>query len=217
MCCEEINARLKPIRDQLGKDATWVEICQTAYKESIDLNAKYMFTNRDDVKAYSIYGVGVSEVELDVLTGQYLCKRVDLIEDAGQSLSPEVDIGQVEGAFVMGMGYFTCEEIVHDPNTGRLLTNRTWNYKPPGAKDIPIDFRVTLRKNAPNPTGVLRSKATGEPPFCLSSSVMFALRNAIESARKDSGNEDVWFDIQPPFTGETLWTGCLTKPEMFKL
>ncbi|KAK9512029.1 hypothetical protein O3M35_000556 [Rhynocoris fuscipes] len=217
-CCEELNTRLEPVRKELGSKATWKEIINKAVANSINLNSTYMFTNRDDVKSYPIYGVAVTEVEVDILTGQYHTRRVDIIEDAGQSLSPEVDIGQVEGAFIMGLGYFTCEESVYRQDTGALLTNRTWFYKPPGVKDIPIDFRITLRKNAPNPTGVLRSKATGEPPFCLSCSVTFAIRNALESARKDSGKSDeVWFDIEPPFTAERIWLGGLTKKEMFKL
>ncbi|XP_073980918.1 uncharacterized protein isoform X2 [Rhodnius prolixus] len=218
MCCEELNKRLDPIKKQLGSKATWKEIINEAYKSDVNLNSTYMFSNRDDVKDYPIYGVVVTEVEIDVLTGQYQTRRVDIIEDAGQSLSPEIDIGQVEGAFIMGLGYFTCEEIVYRSDTGALLTNRTWNYKPPGVKDIPIDFRITLRKNSRNPTGVLRSKATGEPPFCLSCSVTFAIRNALKSARQDAGQYDeTWFDIDPPFTGERIWLGALTKKEMFLL
>lgn len=92
-----------------------------------------------------------------MLTGQHIITRVDLIEDTGTSLSPEVDIGQVEGAFVMGAGYFTMEKIVFDKD-GRQLTNNTWFYKPPGPKDIPVDFRVKFPKNNPNPKGVLQSK-----------------------------------------------------------
>ena len=79
------------------------------------------------------------------------------MEDAGTSMNANIDMGQVEGAFVMGMGYFTSELIVLNDN-GELLTNRTWNYKPPGAKDIPVDFRIKFPKNTPNNVGVLNSK-----------------------------------------------------------
>ena len=98
------------------------------------------------------------EVEVDIITGEMFVVRTDILEDAGLSTSPIVDIGQVEGAFVMGLGLFTSEEIKHDRETGELLTKNTWEYKPPAAKDIPQDFRVTLLKNARNPLGVMSSK-----------------------------------------------------------
>uniref|UniRef100_A0A1B6MR86 Aldehyde oxidase/xanthine dehydrogenase second molybdopterin binding domain-containing protein n=1 Tax=Graphocephala atropunctata TaxID=36148 RepID=A0A1B6MR86_9HEMI len=113
----------------------------------------------------------------------------------------------------MGLGLFTSEELIYDEQTGRLLTNRTWNYKIPGVKDIPIDFRVEMRKNAPNPVGVLKSKATGEPPLCMSSGVVFALRSALESARKDAGLPDDYFNIELPLTAEKLWKYAGTKVE----
>lgn len=94
---------------------------------------------------------------MDILTGQHQVTRVDLIEDTGTSLSPNIDIGQVEGAFIMGLGYYTSEKLIFDKN-GKMLTNNTWTYKPPGVKDIPVDFRVKFPKNKPNPIGVLQSK-----------------------------------------------------------
>lgn len=110
-----------------------------------------------NIAPYNIYGVCAAEIELDVLTGQYEISRVDLLEDVGDSMSPEIDIGQVEGAFVMGLGYFLTEAIVVADN-GEIISNRTWTYKPPGAKDIPIDFRVKFPPNVPNKTGILFSK-----------------------------------------------------------
>ncbi|KAL6263818.1 hypothetical protein P5V15_003901 [Pogonomyrmex californicus] len=83
-------------------------------------------THNDTIKPYSIYGVTIAEVEIDVPTGQHIVRRVDLMEDAGISMNPEIDIGQVEGAFVMGMGYWTSENLVYDPETGALMNNRTW-------------------------------------------------------------------------------------------
>ena len=113
---------------------------------------------RDGYTGYNIWGVAVTEVEVDILSGEMRTVRVDLVEDAGLSTSPLVDIGQVEGAFIMGLGLWTSEQIRHDPETGALLTMNTWEYKPPAAKDIPQDFRVTLRKGSRNPQGIMSSK-----------------------------------------------------------
>lgn len=77
---------------------------------------------------YKIYGATIAEVEVDILTGQHLVQRVDIIEDTGVSLNPEIDLGQVEGGFIMGMGYWTSEELIYDPKTGALTNYRTWVY-----------------------------------------------------------------------------------------
>lgn len=106
---------------------------------------------------YNIYGVAASEVIVDILTGSHIVTRVDLIEDVGDSMSPCVDMGQIEGAFIMGLGFWTTEDTMYTRN-GKILTNRTWNYKVPGIQDIPVDFRVQVPSHNPNPTGVLHSK-----------------------------------------------------------
>ncbi|CAB0016975.1 unnamed protein product [Nesidiocoris tenuis] len=204
MCCMEINKRLAPVREKIGKKARWTDVVKEAAAQAINLKCTHMFSPKDNVKPYNIYGVVVTEVEIDVLTGQYQIKRVDLLEDAGQSISPEVDIGQIEGAFMMGMGYYTSEDIIHNHETGALMSNRSWNYKPPGAKDIPEDFRITLRKKSSNPYGTLGSKATGEPALCLSCSIPLALRYAIDSARRDAGLNEIWFEMSASFTSEQV-------------
>ncbi|XP_063217996.1 xanthine dehydrogenase/oxidase-like [Bacillus rossius redtenbacheri] len=213
-CCETLLERLKPFRTS-DKEQTWKELVLTAFMSMVDLSATYMFSPRDGVKPYTIWGATVVEVEVDILTGQHQVSRVDILEDAGKSMSPEVDIGQVEGAFVMGLGYWLHEELVYNEETGELMTNRTWNYKPPGAKDIPIDFRVELRRDAPNPFGVLRSKATGEPPLCMSYGAVIAVRNALASARTDAGAEDEWFQMNGPVTAEHIFLNSLTTDEQF--
>ncbi|CAG7830304.1 unnamed protein product [Allacma fusca] len=147
---------------------------------------------------------------------KYRIIRVDLMSDAGMSLSPDVDIGQVEGSFVMGLGWLLSEKIILDENTGELLTDRTWNYKPPTAKDLPEDFRVSLLKNAPNSLGVLRSKSLAEAPFVLSLSVFAAMRKAIFAARMDAGNND-WFQMDGPLTPEDIQRYCLTNFPQFSL
>ena len=163
--CKELLQRLKPIRDK-NPDASWENLVEIAYKQNIDLSATSFF-KLDDLQSYFAYGLSCAEVEVDFLTGNLLLKRVDILEDTGESLSPGIDVGQIEGAFVMGLGIWLSENLIYDPKTGELLTDRTWNYKPPGAKDIPVDFRIKLIQKKPNPFGVLRSKGVGEPPVTM--------------------------------------------------
>jgi xanthine dehydrogenase/oxidase len=154
--CEMLLNRLKPIKKQNPK-ADWPEIIEKAFAKDVDLIATYMY-KASDLKEYQVWGASCAEVEVDLLTGNIQLRRVDITEDVGESLSPGVDVGQIEGAFVMGLGYWLTESLIYNRESGELLTNRTWTYKPPGAKDIPVDFRVTFLKNSSNPFGVLRSK-----------------------------------------------------------
>ena len=118
---------------------------------------------------------------LDTLTGEYRVLRTDILHDAGQSLNPEIDIGQIEGGFVQGMGWLTTEELVYSDN-GRLLTTGPATYKIPAVSDTPPDLRVNLLANSPNKEAtVFRSKAVGEPPLMLGIAVWSALRDAVAS------------------------------------
>lgn len=211
MACKELLKRLAPIKEEL-KNPTWQELVMAAYLKDVDLCARYMFTTKEPVSPYPIYGVSIAEVEIDLLTGQHIIHRVDLIEDTGISLNPEIDLGQVEGAFVMGIGFWTSEDLIYDPATGSLTNYRTWNYKPPGAKDIPVDFRVSFRKNAPNELGVLRSKATGEPPLCMTCVIPIAIRQALNSARSESGKSG-WYSLDGPVTTEKILLSSLTNKQ----
>lgn len=98
------------------------------------------------------------------------------------------------GAFMMGVGYWLTEKLDYDRQTGELVTNRTWTYKVPGAKDIPIDFRIKFLQNVNN-DGIFGSKATGEPAVNLSIVTMFALRHAIDAIREDNGNNKKWYRL----------------------
>lgn len=149
-------SRLDPVRNE-NPDATWSQLIDKAFEKNVDLAATYMY-KASDLKEYDIWGASCCEVEVDILTGNILLKRVDIVEDVGESMSPGVDVGQIEGAFVMGLGLYLSEALVFNKESGELLTNRTWTYKPPGAKDVPIDFRVSFLRNSSNPFGVLRSK-----------------------------------------------------------
>lgn len=92
----------------------------------INIYKYYRFTTKDDIKNYPVYGATIAEVEIDVLTGEHIVHRVDIIEDVGRSMNPDIDVGQVEGAFIMGLGYWTSEDLIYDPKTGQLTNNRSW-------------------------------------------------------------------------------------------
>jgi len=215
MACQKLKERMKPIKDAMKK-YSWKELIRLSNQASIDLTASHMASLLDGVKTYDIWVANLAEVEIDCLTGEYRIVRVDVIEDAGKSLNPEIDIGQVEGALIMGIGFWTTEKIVYDKSSAQLLTNGTWEYKPPLSKDIPDDIRITLLRNAPNPNGVLRSKATGEPPLCSSISVLFAIKNAIYAARQDAGHNE-WFQLNGPVTPEDIRQLCLCDASEFEV
>ncbi|HUP07593.1 MAG TPA: xanthine dehydrogenase molybdopterin binding subunit [Caldimonas sp.] len=131
---------------------------------------------------YFAYGAAVSEVVVDTLTGEWKLLRADVLHDAGASLNPAVDIGQVEGAFIQGMGWLTTEELVWHPQSGMLMTHAPSTYKIPTANDCPPVFNVRLFDAQRLPDTIHRSKATGEPPLLLPFSVFFAIRDAISAA-----------------------------------
>jgi xanthine dehydrogenase large subunit len=130
---------------------------------------------------YFAHGTAAAEVAIDTLSGEWKTLRVDILHDVGRSLNPAIDRGQIEGAFLQGLGWLTLEELVWD-QTGRLLTHAPSTYKIPTARDLPKDFRVELLADADNPEAtVFRSKAVGEPPLMLAISVWLALRDAVAS------------------------------------
>jgi len=129
---------------------------------------------------YFAYGASVSEVIIDTLTGESKLLRADLLHDAGNSINPALDIGQVEGAFIQGMGWLTCEELCWNEQ-GKLTTHAPSTYKIPAVNDCPDDLRVELFHNPNQEETILRSKAVGEPPLLLSFSVFLAIRDAIAS------------------------------------
>ncbi|XP_062708343.1 xanthine dehydrogenase isoform X1 [Aedes albopictus] len=213
--CEALLQRMKPVRDE-NPNAPWEMIVKLSYVKNIDLCSEAQY-RAEDIKAYYIWGLSCAEVEADILTGNVQVTRVDILEDTGESMSPGIDVGQIEGAFVMGIGYYLTEALVYDNESGALLTNRTWTYKPPGAKDIPIDFRVNFLHSSANPAGVLRSKATGEPALNMTIVVLFALRYALRSARKDAGLPDNWIPMGTPTTPDQVYLLAGNTTEQYML
>ena len=127
---------------------------------------------------YFSYGAAVSEVGIDTLTGESRLLHVDILHDAGRSLNPAIDIGQIEGGFVQGMGWLTCEQL-HWDNAGRLRTHSPSTYKIPTASDIPSHFSVKFWQDDNREETIFRSKAVGEPPLMLALSVFHAIRDAV--------------------------------------
>ncbi len=130
---------------------------------------------------YFAYGAACAEVTIDTLTGEYQIDRADVLEDVGHSLNPAIDIGQVEGGYVQGIGWLTTEELVWD-DKGQLRTHAPSTYKIPLASDVPREFNVRLAEWSSNKEPAIgRSKAVGEPPICLAMSVVEALSMAVAS------------------------------------
>ena len=170
---------------------TFAEVAQLAWLNQVPLSATGYYrvpgihydrqAGRGQPFYYFSYGAACSEVVIDTLTGEYRLLRADILHDVGASLNPAIDIGQVEGGFVQGMGWLTCEELVWNAQ-GQLLTDGPASYKIPTIGDIPADLRVSLLENRKNPQQtVFHSKAVGEPPFMLGISVWSALQDAVAS------------------------------------
>ncbi len=169
----------------------WADFVQTAYMNRIPLSSSGFYAtprihfDHDAGQGrpflYYANGAACSEVIVDTLTGEYRVVRTDILHDVGRSLSPDIDLGQIEGGFIQGMGWLTTEELVYSAE-GRLLTTGPATYKIPAVSDKPPDFRVQLLPESPNREAtVFHSKAVGEPPLMLAISVWSALRDAVAS------------------------------------
>ena len=193
----------------MGRPTPFAEVCEAAWKARIQLWSDGFYatpklhwdpqTMSGRPFLYFAYGAAVSEVLVDTLTGEWKLLRADLLQDVGNSINPAIDIGQVEGAFVQGMGWLTMEELWWD-GQGRLATHAPSTYKIPTVNDCPADLRVELFDNANVEDTVLRSKAVGEPPLLLAFSVFFAIRDAIASL----GGYRIDPPLLAPATGEAI-------------
>ncbi|GHD25559.1 xanthine dehydrogenase molybdopterin binding subunit [Parahalioglobus pacificus] len=193
---------------------TFAELVQQAYLGRISLSATgYYRTPKihyDRANAsgrpffYYAYGAACSEVLIDTLTGENRVLRVDICQDVGQSLNPVLDIGQIEGGFIQGMGWLTTEELVWNEQ-GRLLTNNPASYKIPTIGDTPPVFNVELMPDSPNTEAtIFHSKAVGEPPLMLGISVWAALRDAVASI----GEHRTAPLLDAPATPERILAAC---------
>jgi xanthine dehydrogenase large subunit len=180
-----------------GGDRTlsFAEVAKLAHRARVHLSAAGYYatpkihydtaTHRGRPFYYFAYGAAVSEVEIDTLTGEYRLRRVDILHDCGQSLNPALDIGQIEGGFVQGMGWLTTEELWWDAE-GHLRTHAPSTYKIPTCSDVPAEFNVAIHAPGRNAEdAIYRSKAVGEPPLMLGISVFHALKDAVAAVSPD--------------------------------
>lgn len=188
---------------------SFAEVAHKAWMERVSLAASGFYATPDihfDRTSgrgrpfyYFAYGVAATEVLVDVFTGEYRFTRADLLHDCGSSLNPAIDLGQVEGGYLQGLGWLTLEELWWDAK-GRLRTHAPSTYKIPTARDLPEDFRVQLVSGRANPAEtIFRSKAVGEPPLMLGISGWLALKDAVAAA---AGTPQVHLDA--PATPERV-------------
>ena len=233
--CEQIIERLAPVAADLmgstpddiafedghvrcrstGDVISFGELTAAAYRRRVPLWAAGFYRTEGiewDVAAlrgrpfkYFAYGVAATEVEVDGFTGAHTIRRVDIIHDVGDSLSPLVDLGQIEGGFIQGAGWLTLEDLRWDESDtdarGRLLTASASTYKLPSLGEVPEVFNVTMLENATEEGAVYGSKAVGEPPLMLSLSVREALRDAVAAF----GARGRSVELPSPATPEATW------------
>ncbi|MFE7434239.1 xanthine dehydrogenase molybdopterin binding subunit [Streptomyces tendae] len=233
--CEQLRERLLRVAaSQLGTNASdvrivegvartlgsdrelaWDDLVRTAYFQRVQLSAAGYYrteglhwdaqTFRGSPFKYFAIGAAATEVEVDGFTGAYRIRRVDIVHDVGDSLSPLIDIGQVEGGFVQGAGWLTLEDLRWDtgegPNRGRLLTQAASTYKLPSFSEMPEEFNVTLLENATEEGAVFGSKAVGEPPLMLA----FSVREALRQAAAAFGPRGTAVELASPATPEAVY------------
>nr|XP_020447838.1 aldehyde oxidase [Monopterus albus] len=213
--CQTLYQRLEPIRQKNPK-GSWESWVSAAFLERISLSATgfhrgpevYIDWNKMEGRpyAYFTFAACCSEVELDSLTGDYRTVRTDIVVDIGRSMNPSVDIGQIEGAFMQGLGLYTLEELKFSPS-GLLYTRGPSQYKIPAVCDVPLRFNIYLLSDSNNPHAIYSSKGIGEPIVCMGSSVFFAIKHAVAAARSESHLVGP-FSLNSPATPERACLAC---------
>ena len=227
--CHILNSRLEPFKklDPSGSWMSWVQaaiearVCLTVVghydKSPVDYNP---VTGIGDPFAYFTYGCCAVQVEVNCYTGEVSVLTADIVMDIGKSLNPSIDVGQIEGAFMMGLGSVTTEQLKRDLATGKLLSSGPDHYKIPTVSDVPQELNVYLLEPndaaAAGPTSaVYSSKGIGEPGILSSAATLLAIKQAIQSFREDRGIRQ-WFSLEPPCTAEKIigWTHGLQADKL---
>uniref|UniRef100_A0A667YCC7 Xanthine dehydrogenase n=1 Tax=Myripristis murdjan TaxID=586833 RepID=A0A667YCC7_9TELE len=216
--CEMLVKRLEPYRTKNPK-GSWEDWVKAAYFDRVHLSANGFYrtpglgydfeSNSGNPFHYFTYGVACSEVEVDCLTGSHKNLSTTIVMDVGHSLNPAIDIGQVEGAYLQGLGLFTLEELRFSPR-GVLLTRGPGSYKIPAFGDIPARLTVSLLRDAPNQRAIFASKAVGEPPLFLAASSFYAIKDAIAAAREEAGLHGP-FRLDSPASCERIRNACADR------
>jgi len=203
------------VRGLTGERLRWEDLVGDAYMQRVQLWAAGFYRTEGlhwDANAmhgepfkYFAYGVAAAEVEVDGFTGAYTLRRVDIVHDVGDSLSPLIDVGQIEGGFVQGTGWLTLEDLRWDesdgPHRGRLATQAASTYKLPSFSEMPSEFNVRLLEKAHEEGAVYGSKAVGEPPLMLA----FSVREALRQAAAAFGPAGTSVDLPSPATPEAVY------------
>uniref|UniRef100_A0A8C3GZU5 Aldehyde oxidase 1 n=1 Tax=Corvus moneduloides TaxID=1196302 RepID=A0A8C3GZU5_CORMO len=213
--CQTLLKRLQPIIKK-NPTGTWNDWIKEAFKQSVSLSATGYFRGYNEYMdwekgegqpfTYFLYGAACSEVEINCLTGDHKNLRTDIVMDIGCSINPAVDIGQIEGAFVQGIGLYTMEELKYS-SEGVLYTRGPDQYKIPAVCDIPEQFSVSLLSSSQNPYAIYASKGIGEAGLFLGCSVFFALRDAVTGVRNERGLKKT-FALNSPLTAEQIRASC---------
>ncbi|KAH9487576.1 hypothetical protein Btru_072338 [Bulinus truncatus] len=213
--CLTLLKRLQPIRDAKPND-TWEQWIESAYLARISLSATgfyrtpnigYNMADRSgNPWSYFTYGAACSVVQIDCLTGDHKILSTDIVMDIGKSINPAIDVGQIEGAFIQGCGLMLLEDIKVNPEGGHRTTG-PGTYKIPAFGNIPAEFNVSLVPDSENPNTIFYSRAVGEPPLLLASSVFFAVKDAIRAARRDN-EESPRFTLNCPALPANIRMTC---------
>ncbi|HEY6526335.1 MAG TPA: molybdopterin cofactor-binding domain-containing protein, partial [Solirubrobacteraceae bacterium] len=210
-----VDGVARPLSASQGTHVNWDELVRTAYFQRVQLSASGFYRTeglhwdstvmQGSPFKYFAYGAAATEVEVDGFTGAYRTLRVDIVHDVGDSLSPLIDLGQIEGGFVQGAGWLTLEDLRWDasdgPGRGRFLTQAASTYKLPSFSEMPETFNVTLLRDATEAGAVYGSKAVGEPPLMLA----FSVREALRQAAAAFGHAGTSVNLASPATPEAVF------------
>lgn len=209
--------RMEPVREDLGgASVSLADVVRRCYLAGIDMQASAVANEMrleydwqkqaGNVSYFFVWGAAVSMVEVDVLTGSVRTLKTEIVQDCGDSLNPPLDVGQVEGAFLMGVGYYMLEELIWSRD-GRMYTTNLSTYKLPSHDDAPENWRVHLLKDSPSVKGLYHSKGIGESNVQLGMSVYLATKDAIASARAEEGQHGPFF-LEMPATDDRVRAAC---------